>query len=252
MENRQSKSRRDNGRLSPIIRDGLRMDEDAEQFRGFLLEADFNFGLDVVDAGERKIVAHGAVAGDIQAAAHALEENLVHVDDFRKFGDDFLEPLFQVRILHDLVSAFNGGRFTFDMGQYGVDLGHFVTDFCFQDCDPVMRVFQAEPFVKFEMLLDVQISPEILHADVVHVEVVPSRDCPYTVKNILAMLGTGNGMDHDVSVWKHIVNCGSHRVHDLFGALKGDVTVKTDGKVGEVAVPCASNAHAIDFEQTVH
>lgn len=48
--------------LSPVVRLRFRMNEHFEQFRGFLLEADFEPCGDVVDAGERQIVGHGAVA----------------------------------------------------------------------------------------------------------------------------------------------------------------------------------------------
>ena len=43
-------------RLSPVVRAGLGMNQDAEQFRRVLLEADFQFGLDVVHARQRKII----------------------------------------------------------------------------------------------------------------------------------------------------------------------------------------------------
>ena len=42
--------------LSPVIGAGFGVNQDAEQFRRVLLEADFELGLDIVHAGEGKIV----------------------------------------------------------------------------------------------------------------------------------------------------------------------------------------------------
>src|SRR5207248_3203333 len=148
--------------------------------------------------------------------------------------------------------ALNGGGLALDMGQDGIDLGHLMADFCFQDSNAVVSIFQAQAFVKLEMLLDVQISLEILNADIVHVEVLTSGDGRYAVKNILAMLRTGNRVDHDVCVRKHVVNGRGDGVGNLFGALKGYIAVEPNGEISKVAVSSSTDADAIYFEQTIH
>src|SRR5713226_1956221 len=74
--------------LSAVIGAGFGMYEHAEQFRSGLLESDFKVGLDIVYAGERKIVGERAVAGDVEASANLLDLDVVHVDDFRKMRGD--------------------------------------------------------------------------------------------------------------------------------------------------------------------
>ena len=69
---------------SPVIRTRFRMNQDSKEFGRGLLESDFEFGLDIVDAGEREIVGERAVAGNIKASANFLDLNVVHVDDFWK------------------------------------------------------------------------------------------------------------------------------------------------------------------------
>ena len=46
------------------------MNQYPEKLRRILLKVDFEFGLDVVNAGEREIIGECAVTRNVQAAAH--------------------------------------------------------------------------------------------------------------------------------------------------------------------------------------
>src|ERR1700733_12546220 len=76
------------GILPAVIGAGFRVNQHAKEFGSGLLEADFEVGLDVVDAGEGKIVGEGAVAGDVKAAADFFDLDVVHVEDFGEFGGE--------------------------------------------------------------------------------------------------------------------------------------------------------------------
>src|SRR5258708_40079259 len=72
--------------LSAVIRAGFRMNQDSEKFGRGLLESDLEFGLDVVDAGERESVRQCAMAGNVEPSANLLYLDVVHVDDFRELS----------------------------------------------------------------------------------------------------------------------------------------------------------------------
>ena len=135
---------------------GFGVDQNAEEFGGVLFEADFERGLDVVDAGEGHVVADGDVAGDVKASANALEHELVRVNNFGGFGSDGAEAAFERGILNDLLARLDGGRLAFDVGEDGGDLGDFGTDLVFESGHLIVRIFHGEPFVHFEVLFDVK------------------------------------------------------------------------------------------------
>ena len=65
------------------------------------------------------------------------------------------------------------------------------------------------------MLLNVEMSVEILHADVVDVEVVTSRDRANAVEDILRTLRARKRLNSYVSVVEDLLNCGSYSFHQL-------------------------------------
>ena len=70
------------------------------------------------------------------------------------------------------------------------------------------------------MLFDVQLSFQVLHADVVDVEVVAGGNRADAVKNIFRPQGAGSGMHHHVGVRQDVVHGCSDGVRHLLGALK--------------------------------
>ena len=84
------------------------------------------------------------------------------------------------------------------MRKDGRDLRNLGAHLRFQAGHFIVSVLHAELFVEFEMLLHMQMSIQILHADVVHVEVVASGDGPDAVENIFRPARAWNRMHHHV------------------------------------------------------
>ena len=83
--------------LSPVVGAGLGVYQDAEQFRSVLLEADFQFGLNVVHPSQGKIVGQCAMARDVHPSADALDNEVVNVDDFGKLRGHGFKAMFEFR-----------------------------------------------------------------------------------------------------------------------------------------------------------
>jgi hypothetical protein len=86
--------------LSPVIGAGLGVNEYAEQFRGILLETDFQFRLDIVNARQGKIVRQRAMAGEVEAPVDAFEDEIMDVEDFRKLRGNHPQPVLKFCIAH--------------------------------------------------------------------------------------------------------------------------------------------------------
>ena len=98
------------------------MNQHAEQFRGVLLETNFEFGLDVVHAGQRKIVRQRAMARNVDAAADALDHEIVHVENFGKLRGDGFQPMLEFGVADDFFGLFDGRGLALDVGE---DVGNF-------------------------------------------------------------------------------------------------------------------------------
>ena len=48
-----------------------------------------------------------------------------------------------------------------------------------------MGIFQTQALIELQMLFDVQLAAEILHADIVQINVMPGRHGAHPVKDIL-------------------------------------------------------------------
>ena len=94
-------------------------------------------------------------------------------------------------ITQHFIGSFDGGGLAFDVREDRDDLRHIVTNFGLKHGDAVMGLFQAEAFIQFQVLLDVEISLQILHADIVDVEVVARRYRADAVENIFGAHGAG-------------------------------------------------------------
>src|SRR5580704_17423934 len=137
------------------------------------------------------------------------------------------------------------------MSQDVVDFGHVVAHVSFEIGDLIVGAFEGHALVEFDVLLDVKAPGEILHADVVDIEVVAGSDGADTVKDIFRALGARERLNGDVGVGKNFVDRGGDGLDELLGALKGNRTGEADGKVGEVAVARTADADATDFENTL-
>ena len=84
------------------------------------------------------------------------------------------------------------------------------------------------------------------------VQIVAGRDGANTVEDIFRTLGAGQRLNGDVGVGKNTVDRGDDRCDQLFGALEGYGAGEADGKIGEIAIAGAADAHAPDFEHAIH
>ncbi len=191
-------------------------------------------------------------AGDVDAAAHPFDEDFVHIEDLGELGGDGLQTPFQFGVMQQFVAGLDGGRLAFDVGE---DRGNFrdvLANLGLEHGHAVVGFFQAQAFVEFEMLFDVEMALEILHADVVQVEIVTGGDGADAIENIFRTQGAGHGVHDDVGIGQHFVDGAGYGFRHLLRALERDVAGHADGEVGEVAVAGAANAHAVYLEQAVH
>jgi len=84
--------------LPPVVGARFRVDQDTKKFGSILLEADFEFGLDIVHPRKGKIVGESAVTGNVEASANALDDEVMHVKDLREFRGDGSQPVFALGV----------------------------------------------------------------------------------------------------------------------------------------------------------
>ena len=155
-------------------------------------------------------------------------------------------------VADQLVAGFDGGGFAFDVGEDVGDLRHVVAHVGFEFGDLIVSAFEGHAFVEFNVLLHVELAGEILHADVVDVEVVARGDGANAVEDIFRALGARQRLHGDVGIGKNAAHRGGDRFHQLLGTLEGDGAGQTDGEIGEIAIAGAADADAADFEHTIH
>ena len=204
-----------------------------------------------MNPGEGHVVANGDVAGDVEATSNALEDELVGVDDFGRFGGDGAQASLERGILDNLLAGLDGGGLAFDVGKDRGDLGDFEADFVFERGHLVVRIFHGEALVHFEVLFDVERAFQILHADIVDVEIVAGGDGTNAVKQILAASGTRDGADHDVGIGKNAVHTIGDGFGNLFGALERNVASHAHEDIREIAIAGAADARAIDIHNAI-
>src|ERR1700722_18919447 len=102
------------------------------------------------------------------------------------------------------------------------------------------------------MLLDMEFAGEILHADVVDVQVVAGSDGANTVKDIFRKLRARQGLNGDVGVGEGCAHGGSDGFYQLLRTLEGYGAGQSHGEISEVAVAGTADANASDFEDTIH
>src|SRR5882724_11323566 len=101
------------------------------------------------------------------------------------------------------------------------------------------------------MLLNVKMPMQVLHADIMHIEVLARGHGTNFVKNIFRVHGSRDRVHDYVRVGENIMNGHCHRIRDLLGALEGYVAGQSDGKIGKVAIAGTPNPYAIYFEQAI-
>jgi len=173
----------------------------------------FEFGLNVVNPRERQIIGERAMAGDVKASANFLDLDVVHVDNLRKLHGERFQTALEGGVAYRLVARFDGGGFTFDVGEDVPDLPYIVAHVGFEFGHLIVGVLQCHALVQFNMLLDMEFAREILHADVVDVQVVAGSDGANTVEDIFRTLGARQGLNGDVGVGKNLAHSGGNCFH---------------------------------------
>jgi len=151
-----------------------------------------------------------------------------------------------------LVAGLDGGGLAFDVSEDVGDLGYVVAHVGFEFGDLVVGGLQGKVLIEFDMLLDVEMAVEILHADVVDVEVVASSDGPNAVEDVFRTLGARERLNGDIGVGEDAMNCLGYGFDQLLRALKCNSAGKADREIGEIAVAGAADAHPPDFEHAIH
>src|SRR6202142_22787 len=175
----------------------------------------------------------------------------MHVEDLRELGGHRLQAPFQFGIVQQLVSGLDGCGLALDVGEDGRNLRDVLANLGFEDGHAVVSFFQAQAFVEFEVLFDVQVALEILHADVVNIEIVAGSNGANAIENVFCTQGAGNGVHDDVGIGQDIMHGVGDGFRHLLGALESYVAGDTYRKISEVTIAGAANAHAVDFKQTI-
>src|SRR2546426_11557948 len=92
---------------------------------------------------------------------------------------------------------------------------------------------------------------QVLHADIMHIEVLARGHGTDLVKDIFRVHGSGDRAHDHVGIGENIVNGYSDGISDLLRALESHVARQSDGKIGKVAIAGTANPYAIHFEQPV-
>ncbi len=101
------------------------------------------------------------------------------------------------------------------------------------------------------MLFHMQLAVQILHADVVQVEVVARSYGADAVENILRPTSARNGMHHDIGIGQDFAYSRSHRGGNLIGTLEREIAFQSDGNVGEKSIPGFAKTDTIDLEHAI-
>src|ERR1022692_3732816 len=102
------------------------------------------------------------------------------------------------------------------------------------------------------MLLDVQLPVQVLHADVVDIEIMASGDRADAVKDVFRTAGARDRVDHDVSVGQNFAYPGGDRRRDLLRTLERKIAFQPYGNVGKKAVARLPEADSLHLQHAIH
>ena len=145
-----------------------------------------------MDAGKRQFVGESAMAGNVHAVAHLFHLNVMSVEYFRKFSSDRFQSVFQLRITLNARSWFNCGRFAFDVGEDRCNFGILPSDLGLHVGYAIMRLLQRKLLIHLEVLFYMQPAVQILHADIVNIQIVPGSNRAHPIKYIFSDCGSRN------------------------------------------------------------
>src|SRR5271165_789780 len=176
----------------------------------------------------------------------------MYVHNFGKARSHGLQPLLESRRAHQAVAGLDGRGFALNVSQNVGNFADVVFHLAFEARDAVVGFLQAEPLVQLDVLLNVQSACEVLHADVMHVEIVARGDRADLIEEAFLAAGARHGIDHDIGVRQYRANPRCNLVRDLLGFLEGHVARHGDGNVGEIAAAGFADAHTTHFQHAVN
>src|ERR1700704_1512775 len=98
------------------------------------------------------------------------------------------------------------------------------------------------------MLFDVQLSIQVLHADVVNVKVVARRYSADTIKDIFCASRPWNRVHDDIGIGQYFAhprsNCGRH----LLRALESEIAFQANRNIGKKAVPGLTETNTLHLQ----
>src|ERR1700752_2734758 len=191
------------------------------------------------------------MAGNVEAAADAFEDEVVHVEDLGKLRGDRFQSMFEFGVANQFFRALNRGRLAFDMGENIRDFGDILPHLGFQFGYLIVRVLEGHPFIQFDVLLDVKVSGKILHADVVNVQVAMGGHGSDAIENVFCALRSRQGRHGDVSIRQDAANRFCYRADKLARPLEGNAPGEPYGKVREITIPGAPYADPVDLEHAI-
>ena len=192
------------------------------------------------------------MTGDVHPSPDALNHEVVHIQHFGKLRGHGFQSMLELGVADDFFRLFDCGRFALDVRKNVGNFGHIATHVCLKFRDLIMRFLERHPLVQFHMLFHVQASIQVLHADVMHVEVLMRGHGADPVKNILRMLRSRKRLDGYVGVRKHLM----YRIGDGSGqlarALKRHSAGEAYRKISEKTVAGPADSNPIHFENAFH
>ncbi len=175
----------------------------------------------------------------------------MHVEDLRKLRSDGSQAMLEFRIAYEFFGLLDGGWFALNVRHDFGDLRDVLAHIGFKFGDLVVSLFEAHALIQFDMLLDVEAAVEVLHADVVDIEIPVSRDAANAIEDILGMLGASQRLNRHVGIGQDAMDGIGHGRGYLLRTLKGNCARESDHQIGKIPIPCPPDTDTINFEYAV-
>jgi len=227
------------------------VDGDARDLREALLDAVFERGEDIVDAGDGEIALHDAVAGDEDVVFDLANADFVAVDQLIVGSGHVVEECFDshFELAHLTGADVGGGDVAAERLDVDVDVDIALAqlvDAVFEFGGLAMSFAEAEVLVHFEVEFDKEVAILLGCGDVVNGEAEAEGDGADGFEKMFVARRARFGVDDDIG-GKDLGDAlfdfvGEHvDLFEIGGA--GDA----DGGVDEIAIAGAAEAHAFDI-----
>src|SRR5580704_16745236 len=174
------------------------------------------------------------------------------VKDFGKLCSHGFQSLFEPRIADQLLGGFDGGGLALDVGQDVGDFRNIATHVRFELGYLIVGLFESHAFVKLNMLLHVQVPGQILHADVMHVQIPVGGDGANAVKNVLRAQGARKRLHGHIGIGQNVTNRVADCRYQLARTLEGYAAGEAHRDIGKIPVAGAADAYPVHFQNAIH